>query len=79
MIEHTSDIMARFQGKINEMAKVLSLNFNFYKLKFFESEALVYLNEIYQDLNAAMDNKKYHAHLSKEDNLENISTFSKRN
>ena len=58
MIEHTSDIMERFQGKINHIGEILSDNFNLYRLKFFESEALVYLNEIFKDLSNAMDNGK---------------------
>ena len=58
MIEHTSDIMERFQGKINCIGEILSDNFNLYRLKFFESEALVYLNEIFKDLSNAIDNAK---------------------
>ena len=58
MIEHTSDIMEMFQGKINHIGEILGDNFNLYRLKFFESEALVYLNEIFKDLSNAMGNGK---------------------
>ena len=54
IVEHEHDILQRFDDKISKIRSILSKKFNLYRLKFFESEALIYINSLYKDLDNAI-------------------------
>ena len=58
IVEHEHDILQRFDDKISKIRSIMSKKFNLYRLKFFESEALIYINSLYKDLDNAISNGK---------------------
>ena len=58
IVEHEHDILQRFDDKIPKIRSIMSEKFNLYRLKFFEVEALIYINSLYKDLDNAISKRK---------------------
>ena len=54
LFEHENEILQKFGEKILNIRRILSKNFNLLKLKLFESEALMYIDALYHDVDKVL-------------------------
>ena len=56
IMEHQTNILEKYSKKVERIYDLINDNFNMVRVKLYESETLMYLNGIYNDINRAMDN-----------------------
>ena len=79
IMEHQTNILEKYSKKVERIYDLINDNFNMVRVKLYESETLMYLNGIYNDINRAMDNGRLPISLVDFDTLQkNFMEFERK-